>query len=155
MERKSDAASPFVDAGPHVTGVAPSLDDEALARAGSVVLARTLFERLTLLAKKELELAQLEARADVRRGLVTGGIAGLSGVAFVSSLCCALVAAIISLSRVIPMLYAALIGACTFAVLGLGIALLAAAEGRELVPERSLRQARRTLRLLRPQSVER
>jgi hypothetical protein len=133
----------------HVTGVAPPLSDEQIGEESTVTLARTLVERLTLLAKKEIELAREEARVDVKRGIAAGSLAGVSGVALIIALVCAVVCAILAIGRVFPPVWVAFIGAGLFAVLGVGLAMVTAAETRELKPERTMRQARQTIEMLR------
>ena len=131
--------------------LAPGPLSEAEVRAASTVgLARTLLERAQLLVRSEVELARVELRADLRHGLMAGGLAGTSGVCFVAALCCGLVAAITAIGAVVlSTVWIGIIGAGLFALLALGLGLFAAGESRSARPERTLRQARRTVEMIR------
>lgn len=126
------------------------LSDGALRQAKTTDLARTLADRMALLAKKELELARAEARVELKRGLVAGGFFGVTGVFFVASLCCGLVCAILAVGKALDApIWVALFACCFFALLGIATGMATAQEVRGLKPERSLRQAKRTANLLR------
>jgi hypothetical protein len=131
------------------TPTALPYSESELHAAGTIELTRGLVERLGLLARKELELARREAKEDVRRGLVTGGLAGGAGVLFIAALCCGLVAAILALGHVLSPIVVALVGVGLFAVLGIAVTLITVAEGREVRPRRSIRQAQETVHMLR------
>jgi hypothetical protein len=111
-------------------------------------LARALVERLGLLARKEVELARVEARADARRGLVAGGLGAMAALALSAAVACGMIAAVEALGRVMPRWLAALAGALLFLAVGALFATLAAAEGRRARPDRTLRSARDTVRAL-------
>lgn len=128
---------------------ADPLRDAELERLGTVEVARALLDRAAALGRAEVELARREVRGDVRKGILAGGFVGLSGICLVSSLCCALVAAILAIGAALPAVWVAFFGACLFALLGVLGGFTAAAEARSLKPERSLRQAKATAQLVR------
>lgn len=127
-----------------------SLAGVELTGMGTVEVARTLAERVAELGRAEVELARSEVQTEVkRRGLLAGGFAGITGLCFLSSLCCALVAAILAIGTALSPIWVAVVGACLFALLGVLAGYTVASEVRELKPERTLRQARATAALLR------
>jgi hypothetical protein len=125
------------------------LPDEQIADESTSALARMLVERVGLLARKEVELAREEAREELRRGVTTGAFVGASGIAFVAALSCGLTTAILALGLVLNAIWVGVTATAIFLIAALGIGLVAAGEGRTLKPERSIRQARETARLLR------
>ena len=125
------------------------LSDEELHRLGLVELTRLLGERVGKLARAEIELARSEAKRDVHQGMVAGGLFGGSGVVLIAALVCGIDAALFALGRVWNPVWCALLGLAIFGILGVGLALVAAAEAKEARPRRSLREARQTLALLR------
>jgi len=149
MEHRHVPAAPEPPRVRHVTGVAPTVTAEDLERDSTFALARTLVDRMGLLAKKEIELALAEARLDKSRGVAIGAFAGASGIAMIASLCCGLIAAVLAIGLVFNPIWVALIGFALFGIVGLAFGAVGLAEGRELKPERTLRQARETAGMLR------
>lgn len=129
---------------------AQPLDEEALHDAKTLELARALVDRATLLARKEVELAQAEAREGIRHGVMAGSMAGTAGLCLGAALVCGLVAAISAIgAHVLSVVSVSLIGLALFVLLAAGFALVTVAEGRAMKPARSVRQARLTADLLR------
>lgn len=125
------------------------LSEEALHEAKTTDLAKTLADRLVLLARKEVELARAEAKQDLRKGRLIGELAGTTVIFAVSALCCALICIVLAIGLAWSPVWVALIGFGVFAILALATALMAKHETEELKPERSIRQARETVHFLR------
>jgi zinc transporter ZupT len=98
------------------------------------------------LARKELELARIEAHVDARRGLVAGGLGGVAALA--GAIACAMIAAIGGLAAVMPRWLAAPGGCALFLAVAALFAALATVQARSARPERTLREARETVRAL-------
>jgi len=127
----------------------PGTGRVSLRDVGTVPLVRTLGEKLSQLARKEVELAREEARADLKRGMMAGGLAGGAMFAAMAALVCGLFAALTALGHVLPPIWVALAGMAVFGLVALAAGWAATAEGREVKPERSIRQAQETFKMLR------
>jgi hypothetical protein len=123
-------------------------DPQELRALGTVQLTKTFIERVTQLVRKEVELARTEVAEDVKHTKTAGGLGGGAMVAGISALCCALIAAIDGLGRVMPHWLAAVILMCVFGCIGIGLGWGAWKEAREARPDRSLREAKATVRWL-------
>jgi hypothetical protein len=124
------------------------VDRASSRRLGTLLLARALVERLGLLARKELELAQVEGRLDARHGLLAGVQGGIALVAAAAALSCGIVAAVAGLGHVMAAWLAALLLGALFIGLAGVFFLLAAREAKAARPGRSIREARATLHML-------
>ena len=127
---------------------APTGAEMDLRGVGTVPLAKALLERMSLLVRKEVELARAEMAEDLEHTKTAGGLGGGALAAGVGALCCGLIAAVEGLGLVMPRWLAAL---CLFALFLIAAAVLGGSAWKELRrarPERTLREAKATVRML-------
>lgn len=74
----------------------------ALERVGTGALVKGIVSQVELLARKELELAKMELRADVRREARVAGGLGLAALTALITVVLLLVTAVLALSLVLP-----------------------------------------------------
>src|SRR5262249_48362562 len=79
-------------------------------------LIREITEKVSILARKELELAKAEIRADLRAELATIKVLGVAAIAALIGVNLILVAPILALALVIPGWLAALLVGCALLV---------------------------------------
>lgn len=86
-----------------------SLERRSLDRLGTSALVRRLVTQVETLAKKEIELARTELRADLHREARTAGGLGIAAVVGIITVALFLVTVILALALVLPAWAAGLI----------------------------------------------
>jgi hypothetical protein len=124
-------------------------------REGTITLARALMDRLSRLARADLELAEREVRAHAHLGRTAGVLAIVAAAAAAAALTCALIAAVEALRVVVPGWAVPLVGSALFAVTSALVLRRAIRVARAVRPRRAIREARATLGLLTRSRTER
>ncbi len=118
-----DEISRLTEAGAHPQR--PPLDADPLRRMSTRDLVTELARKASLLARKEVELARAEVKADVRAEIKMAGGLGAAGLCAIFTIQLLLVAVVLALmqSGVLPGWAASLVVAAVVLALGTGVGL--------------------------------
>ena len=122
-------------------------DRAHLEEESTFALARDLLDRVTLLARKEIELARAEMKVDAERGKTAGKLGGTAAVFGIAALSLALLTIVLALGYVMPAWLASLVGFGLFALGGGFLAAMTYQRAKEAQPRRSIREAQMTVKM--------
>lgn len=142
MESEIEGAGNDREAGEGQSGMAISRTAKDVAELSNIELVKEITAQVGLLAKKQIELAKTELRADLKSELAMAGGLGVAALAGISAINLLLVTVILALAQVMPAWGAGLL----VSAFTLGIAGVAALVGWSKRVRTPLEKTRRTLK---------